>query len=57
MELFLNTIPEHVNALTPYWHACFKFCLMVAVGLLPSQPFTNSHFQFLITVASGQDVT
>jgi hypothetical protein len=52
VSLFFNIIPEHIDALAPSWHE-FKNFVAVEIGLLHSQPFTNSHFHFFVTVETG----
>jgi hypothetical protein len=52
VPLFFNTIPEHIDAFVPSWHE-FKNSVAVEIGLLHSQPLTNSHFHFFIIVESA----
>jgi hypothetical protein len=48
---FFNTIPENTEAFFPSWQE-FKNSVAVEIGLLHSQPFTNSHLHS-ITVESA----
>jgi hypothetical protein len=51
VSLFFNIIPGNVDAFVSSWHE-FKKSIVVETGLLNSQPFTYSHFCFLIIVES-----
>jgi hypothetical protein len=52
VSLFFNIIPGNVDAFVPNWHE-FKKSVVVETWLLNSQPFTYSHFCFLIIVESA----
>jgi hypothetical protein len=52
VSLFFNIIPEHNDAFVPLWHE-FKYSIAVEIGLLHSQPLTNSHLHAFITVESA----
>jgi hypothetical protein len=52
VSLFFSIIPGNVDAFVPNWHE-FKKSVAVEAGLLNSQPFTYSHFCFLINVESA----
>lgn len=43
---------RHIAVYTPPWHN-FKNSIAVAIGLLYSEAFMNSHFHFLITMESA----
>jgi hypothetical protein len=49
VSLFLNINPKHIEAFVPPWHE-FKISIVVEIGLLHSQPFTNRNFHFFIIV-------
>jgi hypothetical protein len=42
-------MPNHNDAFLSSWYK-FKNFILVEIGLLLSQPYTNSHFHFFITV-------
>jgi len=44
--VFSNAVPEHIDTFVPLYHE-FKNSIVVKIRLLHSQPFMNSHFQFL----------
>jgi hypothetical protein len=48
-SIIFSKIPEHFDASGPSWHE-FKNSFAVDTGLLHLQPFTKSHFNFLILV-------
>jgi hypothetical protein len=52
VSLFLSIIPEHIDAFSPFGHG-FKNSVAAQIVLLHSQPFTNSHLHFFITVESA----
>jgi hypothetical protein len=45
--LLFSTVLEHSDACVPYLHG-FKNSVVAEIGLLHSQPFSSSHFQFFI---------
>jgi hypothetical protein len=49
---FSNTNPEYTDAFVPCWQE-FKNSVAADAGPLLSQPITNSHFEFFITVESA----
>jgi hypothetical protein len=46
-------ITEHIDGFVQYWHP-LKIAVTAEIRLLHSQPFVNSHFQFLVVVESAQ---
>jgi len=52
VSLFFRIIPGNVDSFVPNWLE-FKKSVVVETGLLNSQPFTYSHFCFLIIVESA----
>jgi hypothetical protein len=49
VSLFFNIIPVYNDTFVPSWHE-FKNSVAAQSGPLHSQPFTNSHLHFFITV-------
>ena len=48
LSLFFSIVPEYIVAFVP--SSCqFKNYIVVEIGLLHSEQYTNSHFHFLIT--------
>jgi len=45
-----NIILRHNDAYIPSWYEFQNFVTIIEIWLLHSQPFTNTHFHFLIIV-------
>jgi len=52
VSLFFSIISGNTDEFVPNWRE-FKKSVVVETGLLHSQPFTYSHFRFLIIVESA----
>jgi hypothetical protein len=53
---FFNLIPKHNDAFVSPWQE-FNNSVMGEIWLLHSQPFTNSHFHFLMIVERAKNGT